>query len=249
MLIKGSSVKRYSILLSVFCSSLVAYGNEGRSFDVKELLAKVHSVRAKQGPQDKDAVQKISETYAVSFVEDLDYSKLKLIKSVFGRSARQVYFDQENEVYIKVWQVDYPLANFFVQALINKFYAGLAPLKSVLLDHSGNCRGYITYSIKQHYHGLSSEDGFIIRPLRYQNKAYAAFLMLLKRRVQEAKIVYFDLIVPNLAYDGKRYFLIDLESVFDIPACKREYKSLKRVLGYNPVEYERFVKALLKKMG
>lgn len=87
---------------------------------------------------------------------------------------------------------------------------------------------------------------FVLDCVTYQNDRYKLFLELLQRRTQETNIVYYDLIVPNIAYSGCNYFLVDLEAVLDVTNCKNNMLDFRQAITYSPIEYKEFVKKLLQ---
>jgi len=58
-------------------------------------------------------------------------------------------------------------------------------------------------------------------------------------------MVYFDLTMSNIVYDGETYFLIDLEPILDIESCRKNVCGFNRALKFNPSEYVAFIKKIL----
>ncbi len=189
----------------------------------------------------------LCKMYDILFIEDLDINKMTYIKSAGrGPSGRTVYFDKSNNVYVKIWGISYFCTSFFLKALRKKFYDELAPLKCILIDREYNCRGYVTHSLKNYPLNLIGDSKIGIASAKYQNESYSDFLQLLQKRTQETGIIYYDLTMSNIACNGTDYFLIDLESVIDIPIKKELRAMFNRALKYNPIDYQSFINSIAR---
>lgn len=206
------------------------------------------SFLAKASGYNNPLITQIDRHYEICFLEDIDFTRLKLVKEVRS-SARTVYYDSDDKVYIKIWPKKYFFSSYFIDALKKNFYRDLAPLKCVIFDESGLCRGYISHALDDY----KKEKNFIkitdkkIAHSSVQNDAYRKFFRDLKKRVFITGLIYYDLTPNNVAYDGSDYFLVDLESVLDIESCKKNAFKFHTLLEYNPDEYIEFVKKLLSK--
>ena len=75
-------------------------------------------------------------------LSDLDFSKCEVIKDKYNRidnngvnHGRIIYFDEEHNVYYKIFNKDYIRRDNFVNAIDSNFYEYLAPaLKDIIYD-------------------------------------------------------------------------------------------------------------------
>ncbi|MDR3550944.1 MAG: hypothetical protein P4L31_06030 [Candidatus Babeliales bacterium] len=229
-----------AVFLGLFLNMVASIGLEdvGLSLVSQNLLLR--------GVASQSVMEEIKTYYPVCFLEDIEYLKCRLVDS--NRSSeRRVYCDKINKLYFKVWHKEYVFTPFFLRAIKKDFYKDIAPLKCIVFDKQDVCRGYITYALddyRQYDNYLQVLKGKITS-LQYQNDAFKAFITSLQEKTLRTGLIYYDLTLANLVYDGERYFLIDLEPVLDVRSCRRNLLGFRDALVSNQPEYAAFVKKIL----
>lgn len=191
---------------------------------------------------------RIIHRYPTRVYEKIDFKKLRLIKKcVDSAKERRVYTDGVR--YYKIWDPGYPTAETFVAAVKLGYFDRLARIDSLILDASGTCRGYVlpagksgTLSLKTHQNAHSYTA---LLPSSFQNSPYQTFYSLLCQRTKSCRMIYFDLVAPNIVAFGKTYCMIDLESVYTTQQLIEKFHKTRTAFLCNffhlPDDYQVFV--------
>ncbi|MCX5921920.1 MAG: hypothetical protein NTX86_01170 [Candidatus Dependentiae bacterium] len=234
---------KIGIVSALFLSVLSPVCAESRTHKVNiPLLSKCLVMNSTKAKSD---MREISQHCAVCDLEDVPYSKMKCVQK---NQKRKVYYDKENNVYVKVWKKDYRFKSYFLMGVKQGFYKDIAPLHCVIFDKEGICRGYITYAVDGYkkQNNLLKDCHGTIKSLKHQNDAFKRFLDSLQATVARTGLAYYDLVAGNISYDGNNYFLIDLESVLDKTGCRNNTFNFHTCMSYNPPEYIEFVHTWLR---
>lgn len=187
--------------------------------------------------------------YPIIFLEDIKDRDCFLRVKGGLNFDRKVYFDKESRQYVKIWSKNYAYAPCFMEAVNKSFFEGIAPIKYIIFDKQFFCRGYITTALNDFQavqNNLVILNGRILSISR-QNDAFKIFFEHLKMKILATKLIYLDLTPANVCYDGSNYYLVDLEAVFNVARCKKNFLDFKHSLLCNPPEYIVFVNHFLKK--
>lgn len=191
--------------------------------------------------------------YPVTTYEDLDFGSLKLIKTAKdGTHHRALYFDPETKSYIKVWSSGYPAGYRFLDGLSFNFYAELSPLTRIVLDRSGECRGYVTHLCATDCLHLkttpNNNGGQTLQVATMQNSSYQQLYSSLLQRSEETGLYYLDLTPQNIVADHDSYYLVDLECLTNrtqLRALEETSKSkYELILDHLPADYVSYLKSL-----
>ena len=169
-------------------------------------------------------------------VDNINFKSYKCIINKYDRvvgnvnHGRSVYYDSKNNVYYKLFHPDYCRINNFRKAFKLNFFKGLAPALTGLIYDNNNIVGYITKAGKL----LSSDPGAF-------NLIPKDFFHILKNRIKESGMFFYDLVPHNIILVDGNLSLIDLESVYDL----EEYNTLPDHNAIiKPAELDVYVKQL-----
>jgi len=169
-------------------------------------------------------------------VDNINFKSYKCIINKYDRvvgnvnHGRSVYYDSKNNVYYKLFHPDYCRINNFRKAFKLNFFKGLAPALTGLIYDNNNIVGYITKAGKL----LSSDPGAF-------NLIPKDFFHILKNRIKESGMFFYDLVPHNIVIVDGKPSLIDLESVYDLEDYKDIYKEKASV---KPEELDSYIKEL-----
>ena len=166
----------------------------------------------------------------------IDLTKYKCVKDKYHRvvdgisHGRAIYYDSLNNRYIKIFHPDYCRLNNFRKAIQSNFFEGLAPALTDLVYDSDNLIGYIT------------KEGPVISENEFDNHLIPRdFFRILKDRVKDSGMFFYDLVPHNIIISDGVPSLIDLESVYDI----NEYNKLSiHNAKVKPAELDNYIKEL-----
>ena len=113
--------------------------------------------------------------------------------------GRNVFYDEKNKSYIKIFNPNYCRLNNFKQALKSGFLVGLCPALTDLIYDGNNLIGYIC---KEGSHPQNIPQDFLITILR---------------NCKKWNKIYYDIVPQNIIkLNNGQYSLIDLESVYNL---------------------------------
>ena len=166
----------------------------------------------------------------------IDLTKYKCVKDKYYRvvdgisHGRAIYYDSLNNRYIKIFHPDYCRLNNFRKAIQSNFFEGLAPALTDLVYDADNLIGYIT------------KEGPVISENEFDNHLIPRdFFRILKDRVKDSGMFFYDLVPHNIIISDGVPSLIDLESVYDI----NEYNKLSiHNAKVKPAELDNYIKEL-----
>ena len=170
-------------------------------------------------------------------INDIDFNSFECIKDKYERvvdgvsHGRAIYYDSVNQLYYKIFHPDYCRLNNFRKAIEANFFEGLAPaLTDLIYDQWDEIIGYITKS------------GPLLSPNEFDNNLIPRdFFRILKDRIKESGMFFYDLVPHNIILLDGKPSLIDLESVYDIT----EYNQLSNHNAVvKPVELDNYIKEL-----
>ena len=170
-------------------------------------------------------------------INDIDFNAFECIKDKYNRvvdgisHGRAIYYDSSNQIYYKIFHPDYCRIDNFRKAIQANFFEGLAPaLTDLIYDQWGEIVGYITKS------------GPLLSPNEFDNHLIPRdFFRILKNRIKESGMFFYDLVPHNIILIDGVPSLIDLESVYDI----NEYNSLSaHNAKVKPLELDNYIKEL-----
>ena len=138
-------------------------------------------------------------------LKDLNTNNLKVIINKYDRvvdninHGRNVFYDEKNKSYIKIFNPNYCRLNNFRQALKSGFLVGLCPALTDLIYDGDNLIGYIC---KEGSHPQNIPQDFLITILR---------------NCKKWNKIYYDIVPQNIIkLNNGQYSLIDLESVYNL---------------------------------
>lgn len=184
--------------------------------------------------------------------ESIDFSTLYLCKEAGkGNAYRRVYLDQQNQLFIKEWGIHYQPSIYFQEACLLDYYQELTPLKEIIYDKNGLCRGYVTYAGESPIPlsvELNEEGYFRLKSALDQPRMYHQLYSQIIEKILTTQLVYFDLTPSNvIVYQGKLY-LIDLESIYPLKEIVERFNYLpqefQQRLKYLPQDYVKFLQNL-----
>ena len=144
-------------------------------------------------------------------LKDIDLKKYKCVKDKYNRvvdgisHGRAIYHDSENRRYIKIFHPEYCRLENFRKAIKANFFNGLAPALTDLIYNGSSLVGYITVEGP-----LLSANEFDFHLIPQD------FFRILKNRIKESGMFFYDLVPHNIILVDGVPSLIDLESVYDI---------------------------------
>jgi len=169
-------------------------------------------------------------------INSIDVDSLECIKDKYDRvvdgisHGRSIYYDSINEIYYKIFHPDYCRIDNFRKAIEAKFFDGLAPALTGLIYDSDNLMGYVTkagplLSANEFDYHLIPQD----------------FFRILKNRIKECGMFFYDLVPHNIIRIDGNLSLIDLESVYDL----EEYNTLPEHNAITkPAELDAYIREL-----
>ena len=138
------------------------------------------------------------------------------------------------KLYYKIFHAEYCRINNFRKAIQANFFDGLSSALTQLIYAGADIIGYVTKAGP-----LLSANEFDIHLIPQD------FFRILKNRIKESGMFFYDLVPHNIVLIDGTPSLIDLESVYDI----KDYKSIsKHNAKVKPVELDNFVKELNNNM-
>ena len=170
-------------------------------------------------------------------LNDIDIHSFEVIKDKYLRMVdgishgRAIYFDSVNQLYYKIFHPAYCRRDNFRKAIEKNFFDGLAPaLTSLIYDHRNEIVGYVT------------KAGPLLSANEFDNHLIPKdFFRILKDRIKESGLFFYDLVPHNIILIDGKPSLIDLESVYDIS----EYDKLSNHNAkVKPAELDIYIKEL-----
>jgi glycosyltransferase involved in cell wall biosynthesis len=169
-------------------------------------------------------------------LNDIDFDAYECIKDKYNRivdgvsHGRAIYFDSANQEYYKIFHPDYCRINNFRKAIKANFFEGLSSALISLIYDSGDIVGYVTKAGP-----LLSANEFDFHLIPQD------FFRILKNRIKESGMLFYDLVPHNIILIDGEPSLIDLESVYDIS----EYNNLSlHNAKVKPAELDEYIKKL-----
>ncbi len=169
-------------------------------------------------------------------IDDIDFNALKCIKDKYNRvvdgisHGRAIYYDSKNKRYIKIFHPEYCRLENFKKAIKYDFFRDLTPGLTDLIYDKDNLIGYITLEAP-----LVSKNEFDFHLIPRE------FFRILKQRIKESGMFFYDLVPHNITLIDGKPSLIDLESVYDIS----EYNNLNiHNAKVKPLELDEYIKQL-----
>ncbi len=184
-------------------------------------------------------------------LESIDHSQFSTTSRQYRDQTRYHLSSAQHNLFLKYWSSGYIDRDRFVHALDVDFYDNIAQIKGVIVDRTGEVRGYL----QPLYRPLNRPEIKLKcgrRPLyplysiRLQNKKFQHYVAEIIVRSLKKECIYYDLSSSNFMWDGTRYWLIDLESVCSVD----EFASDPRAEGYLsvcPREYRQFIEKSIEK--
>ena len=169
-------------------------------------------------------------------LNDIDFDAYECIKDKYNRivdgisHGRAIYFDSVNQEYYKIFHPDYCRIDNFRKAIKANFFEDLAPALISLIYDNGEIIGYVTeagplVSANESDYHLIPQD----------------FFRILKNRIKESGMFFYDLVPHNIVLIDGKPSLIDLESVYDLD----EYHMLpEHNAKVKPVELDEYINKL-----
>ena len=169
-------------------------------------------------------------------IDDIDFNAVKCIKDKYNRvvdgisHGRAIYYDSKNKRYIKIFHPEYCRLENFKKAIKYNFFRDLTPGLTDLIYDKDNLIGYITLEAP-----LVSKNEFDFHLIPRE------FFRILKQRIKESGMFFYDLVPHNITLIDGKPSLIDLESVYDIS----EYNNLNiHNAKVKPLELDEYIKQL-----
>jgi hypothetical protein len=171
---------------------------------------------------------------------DIVLDTFECVKDKYNRIAnginqgRAVYHDSDNQLYYKIFHPDYCRIDNFRMAIEANFFDGLAPALTDLIYDKDLLVGYVT------------KEGPLLSANEFDYHLIPKdFFSILKNRIKESGMFFYDLVPHNIVMIDNKPSLIDLESVYDI----KDYNSIsKHNAKVKPDELDNFVKELNSNM-
>tara|TARA_R110001606_G_scaffold343773_1_gene492363 strand:- start:14376 stop:16124 length:1749 start_codon:yes stop_codon:yes gene_type:complete len=170
-------------------------------------------------------------------VTDIDFEQLTCVKNKLHRvvdgvnHGRAIYHDSGNRLYYKIFHAEYCRVNNFRKAIESNFFDGLAPaLTNLIIDDVDNIIGYVTKEGP-----LLSANEFDIHLIPQD------FFRILKNRIKESGMFFYDLVPHNIILVDGKLSLIDLESVYDLDEYHKLHEHNAKV---KPAELGEYINEL-----
>ena len=169
-------------------------------------------------------------------ITDINFEQLVCVKNKLHRvvdginHGRAIYHDSVNKLYYKIFHVDYCRINNFRKAIKANFFEGLAPALTSLIYDANTVVGYVT------------KEGPLLSANEFDSHLIPRdFFRILKNRIKESGMFFYDLVPHNIILIDGVPSLIDLESVYDI----NEYSKLSlHNAKVKPAELDIYIKEL-----
>ena len=169
-------------------------------------------------------------------LNDINFNDCICVKDKYNRvvdgisHGRSIYFDKANQVYYKVFHPEYCRLENFRKAIELNFFDGLADALTNLIYDGTNLIGYVT------------KAGPLLSPNEFDNHLVPKdFFRILKNRIKESGMFFYDLVPHNIILVDGKPSLIDLESVYDI----NDYNKLSsHNAKVKPAELDIYIKEL-----
>ena len=169
-------------------------------------------------------------------ITDINFEQLVCVKNKLHRvvdginHGRAIYHDSVNKLYYKIFHVDYCRVNNFRKAIKANFFEGLAPALTSLIYDANTVVGYVT------------KEGPLLSANEFDSHLIPRdFFRILKNRIKESGMFFYDLVPHNIILIDGVPSLIDLESVYDI----NEYSKLSlHNAKVKPAELDIYIKEL-----
>ena len=169
-------------------------------------------------------------------LNDINFNDCICVKDKYNRvvdgisHGRSIYFDKVNQVYYKVFHPEYCRLENFRKAIEINFFDGLANALTSLIYDGNNLIGYVT------------KAGPLLSPNEFDNHLVPKdFFRILKNRIKESGMFFYDLVPHNIILVDGKPSLIDLESVYDISDYNKLSSHNAKV---KPAELDIYIKEL-----
>ena len=169
-------------------------------------------------------------------LNDINFNDCICVKDKYNRvvdgisHGRSIYFDKVNQVYYKVFHPEYCRLENFRKAIEINFFDGLANALTSLIYDGNNLIGYVT------------KAGPLLSPNEFDNHLVPKdFFRILKDRIKESGMFFYDLVPHNIILVDGKPSLIDLESVYDISDYNKLSSHNAKV---KPAELDIYIKEL-----
>lgn len=201
-----------------------------------------------------DCSKLFANKYQLIYFENIEFENLTKFKSkTFSDNegklqTSEIFLSKDSKFYYKIWNPQFVFVNNFINALIKDFFDDISPLIGIIVDYSGEFRGYITEA-KKNINPLElfvSDHGhyFEIKEIQFQNNL--KYIKLFNKLIEKSIItnfIYADLHLDNLVQDENQFYIIDLDSVLDIQDF--QLNDLKNPLYTCPNDYFKIVSSLI----
>tara|TARA_R110001632_G_scaffold29842_2_gene78927 strand:- start:656 stop:2416 length:1761 start_codon:yes stop_codon:yes gene_type:complete len=169
-------------------------------------------------------------------VTDINFEEFNCVKNKLHRvidgvnHGRAIYFDSSNQLYYKLFHAEYCRIDNFRKAIEANFFEGLSPALTDLIYAGTDIIGYVT------------KAGPLISANEFDSHLIPQdFFRILKNRIKESGLFFYDLVPHNIILIDGKPSLIDLESVYDI----HEYNSISlHNAKVKPAELDNYIKEL-----
>tara|TARA_R110000851_G_scaffold160825_1_gene304151 strand:+ start:2215 stop:3999 length:1785 start_codon:yes stop_codon:yes gene_type:complete len=169
-------------------------------------------------------------------ITDINFEQLTCVKDKLHRvvdgvnHGRAIYFDQSTQLYYKIFHAEYCRINNFRKAIQANFFDGLSSALTQLIYAGADIIGYVT------------KAGPLLSANEFDSHLIPRdFFRILKNRIKESGMFFYDLVPHNIILIDGKPSLIDLESVYDIS----EYSTLSQHNAkVKPAELDIYIKEL-----
>ena len=169
-------------------------------------------------------------------ITDINFEQLTCVKDKLHRvvdgvnHGRAIYFDQSTQLYYKIFHAEYCRINNFRKAIQANFFDGLSSALTQLIYAGADIIGYVTNA------------GPLLSANEFDSHLIPRdFFRILKNRIKESGMFFYDLVPHNIILIDGKPSLIDLESVYDIS----EYSTLSQHNAkVKPAELDIYIKEL-----
>ena len=169
-------------------------------------------------------------------VTDIDFEQLTCVKNKLHRivdgvnHGRAIYHDSSNKLYYKIFHAEYCRVNNFRKAIETNFFEGLVHALTDLIYADSDIIGYVT------------KEGPLLSANEFDSHLIPRdFFRILKNRIKESGMFFYDLVPHNIILVEGVPSLIDLESVYDLD----EYHKLsEHNAKVKPAELDEYINEL-----
>tara|TARA_R110000737_G_scaffold184632_1_gene207974 strand:+ start:2724 stop:4523 length:1800 start_codon:yes stop_codon:yes gene_type:complete len=144
-------------------------------------------------------------------ITDIKFDTLTCVKNKLHRvvdgvnHGRAIYYDSINNLYYKIFHAEYCRVENFRKAIEANFFEGLTHALTDLIYTGSDIIGYVT------------KGGPLLSANEFDSHLIPRdFFRILKKRIKESGMFYYDLVPHNIILVDGVPSLIDLESVYDI---------------------------------